>query len=396
MRVLFSTDWHLGYEMGVANRVDRLPDQVRQLERIGGYVQEHDVDVLAVAGDVFEAQERGRARAAVHSMMRALGPALERGLQVVMIAGNHDRDYFIETANEWLSVQMSPGGDGTFVMTTRPRVLTLEAKGERVNFVLLPFPTPVRYAMEDMDDSGGAGARNNRIGRKFIETMESLRQEVAADRLPTVLLAHTTVEGTEVGPHRLSPRDDIVVPRSAFPSFEMTVVGHIHKAEKLAGEHFYYVGVLDRMDYGERDYETRVLLADIGPKGVRDVTSLPLDPTPFVEVFVEDEDGLQRARDFMERPDETLVKLRIRARYGTYTAPLIAAARNLFPRLYGNVEHEWVGAPVVEPSVSGLDAADVRGTIEHYLQEQVADEQEREELLELVDELRVAAGGSWT
>ena len=392
MRVLFSTDWHLGYEMGGANRVERLSDQARQLQLIARYLEEHEVDVLAIAGDVFEAQERGRARAAVQTLTSALGPSLDRGLQVVIIAGNHDRDYFMETANEWLDAGHPGNGPRRMYLATRPRVLTVEARNERLNFVLLPFPTPARYAMQGAEDSDGAASRNERIARRFVEAMEDLQREAAGSRLPAVLLAHITLDNTEVGPHRLGPRDDIVVPRSAFPSFEMAVVGHIHKPQRLGAAHFYYVGVLDRMDIGEADYETRVLLADIAPDGSCEVTSLPLDPTPFQLVEAETEEDLQRAHDFMPNPELALVKLRLRAAFGAPTAPLIAAARELFPRLYGNVEHEWIGPPNAGPQVEGLDPADVATTIHRYLTEQVEDERERAELLELVDELRIAAG----
>jgi len=281
-----------------------------------------------------------------------------------------------------------------FILATKPCVRTVEARGERVNFVLMPFPTPSRYGMLNMTYTGGAAAANERIVKEYAETAERLRQEAAESGLPAVLLTHVTVEGTEVGPHRLSPRDDIVMPRSLFPSFELSVVGHIHKAEKLSGAHFYYVGVLDRMDMGELYYEPRVLLADITPKGKVDVKSLPLDPTPFAEFAVETEEDLQRERGFMAEPERTLVKLHIRAPYGTYTAPLINTAKELFPRLYGDVQHEWTGAPAVTPSVEGLNVNDPQTTIRRYIEDQVPDEKEREQLLELVDELSGTLGAT--
>jgi exonuclease SbcD len=388
MRVLFSTDWHLGYEMGGANRVDRLPDQLRQLRLIARYIEEHNVDVLAVAGDVFEAQERGRARLTVQSMMEVLQPALDQGLSLVMIAGNHDRDYFMDTANAWLGA-VTEDASRRIVLATRPEVVPVEAKGERVNFVLLPFPTPSRYQMPELVYDGGKGARNESIAKHFIETMEALRQQAAADRAPTILMTHVTLEATDVGPHRISPHDDVVIPCSAFPSFEMTVVGHIHKAERFGSGHFYYAGVLDRMDIGEIAYQPQVLLADIGATDVN-VTPLPLDPTPFAEVLAETEADLERQHDTMERPELTLVKLRLKVPYGSYTAPLIARAHELFPRLYGNVEHEWLGAPAVTPSVGDLDPRNVSAAIERYLEEQVPDATERAELLQLVGELRAA------
>ena len=65
MKILFSADWHLGYTLGGANPQSRLGDQRRNLDLVARYCDEHQVDVLAIAGDLFEAQERGAARAAV-------------------------------------------------------------------------------------------------------------------------------------------------------------------------------------------------------------------------------------------------------------------------------------------------------------------------------------------
>ena len=387
MRVLFSSDWHLGYELGGANRADRLPDQLRQIACIAAYLEEHEVDVLAIAGDVFEAQDRARARSAVGAMLEALRAPLQRGLQVVAIAGNHDRDYFMETANLWLEASLPAGADAQrLVLRTRPELLTVAARDEAVSFILAPFPTASRYDVT-LDPSRGGAARNEQMARGYVGRLAQLQKEAAALRRPTVLMTHVTVEGTEVGPHRIEPRDDVVIPRSAFPEFELTVVGHIHKPEKLGGGHFYYVGALDRMDIGERDYEPRVLLADIGPKGVRDLQSLPLDPTPFADVVASSEADLRAARDRIARPDETLVRLRLEVPYGTYTAPLIDAARTLFPRLYGDVKHDWQGRPAVQPAVEGLQPENVEATVRRYLAEQVEDETERAALLALVEEL---------
>lgn len=387
MKILFSADWHLGYTLGGANGQARLPDQLRQIEKIAGYIAEHDVDVLAIAGDVFETQERAPARAAAAAMIEPLAPALARGLRIVAVAGNHDRDYFIEMANVWLNA--AAPGSGRVVLRTRPELLTLEAHGDRVNFALLPFPTPARYEMR-AEDMGGVGQRNEQLAKLFAEKMEELRKEAASQKLPTVLLTHVTVSGSTVHAHRISARDDVVIARGNFPAFELTVVGHIHKPEQIGGAPFYYVGGLDRMDLGERAYEPRVLLADIGPEGVRAIASLPLDPTPFAAVVAQDEETLEAAAAALPRRDETLVKLTLQVPDGTYTAPLQARARELFPRLYGNIEHEWQGVEQVAPSVAGLNPANVEETVRRYLEEQMLPEDERAELMALVGELRHA------
>ncbi len=392
MKLLFSADWHLGYTLGGANPAPRLADQARQLRKIAAYIDEHAIDVLAIAGDVFEAQERGAARAAVGAMMDALAQPLSRGLRVVAIAGNHDRDYFMDMASIWLGAHTPTGGE-RMVMRTRPELLTVEAGGARVNFALLPFPTLARYELQH-DDAGGVAQRNEQLAKLFIEKAEQLRKQAAEQRLPTVMLTHVTVTGTTVKAHRISPRDDVVIPRGAFPEFELTVVGHIHKADQLGGAQFYYVGGLDRMDVGERDYEPRVLLADIGPTGVREITSLPLDPTPFAAVVASDEASLAAERARIERPDDTLVKLTLQVPQGTYLAPLLDQARQLFPRLYGNVDCDWTDAAPLVPSVAGLNPANVEDTVRRYLEEQQMPDDERVALLELVGELRAVPAGA--
>jgi len=401
MRVLFTADWHLGYTLAGANPQPRLPDQRRNIDRIAAYCEEHAVDVLAIAGDVFEAQERGASRAAAYAMIDGLRAPLARGMRIVAVAGNHDRDYFIDTANIWLTASLPQSGSATpndqrpttndqqqILFRTKPDLVTIEAGGERVNFALLPYPNTYRYDLS-VNNAGGVAQTNELLAKLFGETMEELRKRSAEQRLPTVLLTHVTVTGTTVKAHRISPRDDVVIPRGAFPEFELTVIGHIHKPEQIGGAHFYYVGGLDRMDVAERDYEPRVLLADVGPQGVREITSLPLDPTPFAIVVAETEDDLAAQAKTIDRIDETLVKLILRVPRGTYAAPFLDKARQLFPRLYGNVEMDWTDEDDTQtPAVEGLNPANVEDTVRRYLEEQQMPEDERDALMGLVHELR--------
>jgi exonuclease SbcD len=385
MKILFSADWHLGYTLAGANPQARLGDQKRNIDLIARYCEEHAVDVLAIAGDVFEAQVRGAARAAAEAMIEGLREPLARGMRVVAVAGNHDRDYFIDTANIWLG---AAAGEDRIIFRTKPDLVTVEANGERVNFALLPFPTPYRYDLRH-DDAGGVAARNELLAKLFGEKMEEIRKRAEQQRLATVLLTHVTVTGTTVKAHRIAPRDDVVIPRGAFPAFELTVVGHIHKPEQIGGDHFYYVGVLDRMDAGEIEYETRVLLADVGPQGVRAITSLPLDPTPFAVVTVETEDEIAERAKEIARVEDTLVKLILRVPRGTYAAPYLEKARDAFPRLYGNVEMDWTDAEESEkPAIEGLNPANVEETVRRYLEEQQMPDEERDALMDLVLELR--------
>ena len=61
MRFLHTGDWHLGARLG---NQDRLPDQLGRLEEVCRYLDEREVDVLLVAGDVFD-EHRSEALARV-------------------------------------------------------------------------------------------------------------------------------------------------------------------------------------------------------------------------------------------------------------------------------------------------------------------------------------------
>ena len=50
MRILHTADWHLGDRLG---RIDRTADLRTAVERVAAHCQEHRVDVLLVAGDLF-------------------------------------------------------------------------------------------------------------------------------------------------------------------------------------------------------------------------------------------------------------------------------------------------------------------------------------------------------
>ena len=262
-----------------------------------------------------------------------------------------------------------------------------------MNFVLLPFPTPTRYDLRQDDTRRRRACATSRLAKLFVETMEELRKEAAAQKLPTVLLTHVTVEGTTVKAHRISPRDDVVVPRGAFPEFELTVVGHIHKPE----QHRRRALLLRRRagPHGRRreaSTSRACCSPTSGPKGVREITSLPLDPTPFAAIVARDEDELVASARRSERPDETLVKLTLHgAVRHVHGAAASTAARQLFPRLYGNVEHEWVDAPKVAAVGPGAEHARTsRRRCAATSKSSRCLTSEREALMALVGELRAA------
>ncbi len=153
MRLLHTSDWHLGARLG---NQDRLPDQLERLEEICRYLDENEVDVLLVAGDVFDEHRSEALARIIARLARLLKPRIEAGMWAVFIAGNHDREHvfpLIRGLQDLLTAESSlPAGQAgpRVVFAERPALVPVTARsGEQVQLMLLPYPTPTRYELPD-------------------------------------------------------------------------------------------------------------------------------------------------------------------------------------------------------------------------------------------------------
>src|SRR6185369_17286232 len=88
MRILHTSDWHLGLRLSGCDRTD---DLFSQVGRICQLAEENKCDVLLVAGDVFV----NRSPENTKRLADLLSPYVRRGLHIVLVRGNHDKpDHF--------------------------------------------------------------------------------------------------------------------------------------------------------------------------------------------------------------------------------------------------------------------------------------------------------------
>ena len=98
MKILHTSDWHLGLEFF---GVDPTADQQHMIGEIVRIAREQQVGAVIVAGDIFDrAVVAPDAIALYNDAMRAL--CLELGLPVVLIAGNHDGAARLSTLSDLL------------------------------------------------------------------------------------------------------------------------------------------------------------------------------------------------------------------------------------------------------------------------------------------------------
>jgi exonuclease SbcD len=381
MRILHTSDWHLGARLG---NQDRWPDHSERLQELCAYIDQEEVDLLLVAGDVFDEHRAEPLAVIINRLARLLTPRIEAGLSCVFIAGNHDREHVFPFLRG-LQDLVSPKSQRRVIFAERPQLVHISGRSnETINLMLLPYPTPVRYDLVDQQwpspdkkRSDLADAVRSRIKELGEETRHLSRG------LQTVMCGHFLVRGVKEGLYQLSEQEDVPLETGDLPNYAYVALGHIHKPQLIGTPHIRYCGSLDRMDRAEMGYDKQALLIDIGRSGLQDIRELPLQATPFAHVQASSESDLETAATELPDLQRTLVSLTLTLQQDQSFGALQARARQLFTRLYHAPEVRWANTPtqpnrLSDPSV--INQRDVTGTVRSYLQSVLKDDPDAEAL----------------
>lgn len=140
MKLLHTADWHLGKRL---QDVSRLEEQKAVLEEIVSIADSHEVDMVLLAGDVFDTFNPSHE--AVELLYKTLRKLSKNGQRpIVVISGNHDSTQFIE-APDPLAREM-----GIFFYSRYDTVIPV-GKSENGTEVLLSDPGFVSLKLPQHD-----------------------------------------------------------------------------------------------------------------------------------------------------------------------------------------------------------------------------------------------------
>ncbi|MFT4229317.1 MAG: exonuclease SbcCD subunit D [Microbacterium sp.] len=243
MRILHTSDWHIGRTF---HGHPTLAALTAVLGALVEQVREHEVDVVVVAGDVFDsATPAGACYTLLSDTLVALRDA---GARVIVTSGNHD-------SAARLGFQARLLRDGIHIVTD-PRALgtpiTIDDEHGAVHFYGIPYlePALVRHVWEGVELRSQA--------QTLAHAMRLVRADAAARGGRSVAIAHCFAAGGAVDtvptPHL---ERDIqqggldVVPLGVFDGVDYAALGHIHGRQQLA-EHVRYAGAPLHYSFGEQ------------------------------------------------------------------------------------------------------------------------------------------------
>lgn len=261
MRILHTSDWHLGRSF---HRVDLHATQARALSHLAQTVRRERVDLVVVAGDVYD-----RALPSVETVElldQGLDEILATGAQVLMTSGNHDSAVRLgfgsrRSARAGLHVRARPDA-------LADPVLLADAHGP-VACYGIPYLEPGLVC----EEFGVARSHEAVLGY----AMDRIRQDLSTRDVGTrcVVAAHAFVVG---GQGSDSERDIRVggvdtAPAAVFDGADYVALGHLHGRQRIT-DRIRYSGSPLPYSFSEASHHKGAWLVDLGADGAVEVTAV--------------------------------------------------------------------------------------------------------------------------
>ncbi|MFP1928213.1 exonuclease subunit SbcD [Lonsdalea quercina] len=279
MQIIHTSDWHLGQYFYTKSRAAEHQAFLRWLIE---QVEQHHVDAVVVAGDIFD---NGTPPSYAREMYNRFVVELHKtGCQLVILGGNHDS---VATLNEsrlllsCLNTQVIASCEGDL----EQQVIVLNNREGKPGALLcaIPFLRPRDVLTSQAGQSGADKqlALQEAIANHYQRSYQLAvrRREEMGLALPIVATGHLTTVGVTTTD---SVRDIYIgtldaFPAQAFPPADYIALGHIHRPQRIAQtEHIRYSGSPIPLSFDELNHEKSVYLVRFEQDKLADVSPLTI------------------------------------------------------------------------------------------------------------------------
>ncbi len=282
MKLLHTSDWHIGR---VLNGRKRYAEYEAFLDWMAGLIEREDIDVLLVAGDVFDnATPSNRAQELYYRFLCRVAASANR--QVVVTAGNHDSPSFLNAPRELLKfLNVHVVGCASENPEDELVVLTGPDREPRLIVCAIPYlrDRDIRIAeagesVEDKELKIIEGIRSHY--RMVCEAAEQKRSRMVKP-VHVVAMGHLFAAGGQTvdgdGVRELYIGSLARVRSEVFPvSIDYLALGHLHVPQRVGGSDFMrYCGSPLPIGFGEAQQEKCLFLVEFSGN-TPTVTNVPV------------------------------------------------------------------------------------------------------------------------
>ncbi len=307
MRILHTSDWHLGQNFYTKSRA---PEHQAFLTWLRQTAADQQVDAIIVAGDIFDTGSPPSYARELYN--RFVVELQQTGCELIVLAGNHDSVATLNESRELLaclntrviaSAQLQPEG----------QAIILNKRNGEPGAVLCPIPflRPRDITKSRAGESGSEKQLQllDAITLHYQACFDAACQLRGKQALPIIATGHLTALGVT----KTDAVRDIYIgtldafPASHFPEADYIALGHIHRAQTVAqSEHIRYCGSPIPLSFDETGSPKVVNLVEFSGASLTKVTPLAVPVTqPLAMIkgtLAQIEQQLQQWRDTPAEP----------------------------------------------------------------------------------------------
>jgi len=307
MRILHTSDWHLGQNFYTKSRA---PEHQAFLTWLRQTAADQQVDAIIVAGDIFDTGSPPSYARELYN--RFVVELQQTGCELIVLAGNHDSVATLNESRELLaclntrviaSAQLQPEG----------QAIILNKRNGEPGAVLCPIPflRPRDITKSRAGESGSEKQLQllDAITLHYQACFDAACQLRGEQALPIIATGHLTALGVTTTD---AVRDIYIgtldaFPASHFPAADYIALGHIHRAQTVAqSEHIRYCGSPIPLSFDETGSLKVVNLVEFSGASLTKVTPLAVPVTqPLAMIkgtLAQIEQQLQQWRDAPAEP----------------------------------------------------------------------------------------------
>lgn len=245
-------DLHIGRTI---NQHVLLEDQETVLQQIIRKIDEEDIDVLVIAGDIYDRSIPSKEAMQVYETF-LLAVNIERKIPVLAVSGNHDGAERLGHAKSYFS-------NFNYHLSTSIEDSLTPIVVDDVHFYLVPYIEPA-YARAFFNDESIRTHQDT-----YAAIIDRIESQLDKDK-HNILVSHLFVAG---GAETESERELVVgtvehVNKSLFNAFDYTMLGHLHTPDAIHDDKVFYSGSLMRYSFSEIGQRKGYRLFDLSQQSV--------------------------------------------------------------------------------------------------------------------------------
>lgn len=267
MKLIHTSDWHLGRKLYGHQRYQEFE---RFLHWLGDYIEQNAVDVLLIAGDIFDSNTpSNRAQRLYYQFLHRM--AATTCQHIVIIAGNHDSPSLLNAPKEILKF-LNVHVIAHITDQLDDEVLSLRNADGDIELIVCAVPylrdRDIRQstAGESFEDKESKLKQGIQQHYQQVATIAEKIQANCANKPPIVAMGHLFTAGGKTGD---GVRDLYVgslahINPNVFPdSIDYLALGHLHIPQLLAkSETHRYSGSPLPMSFGEATQQKIIISVD--------------------------------------------------------------------------------------------------------------------------------------